>query len=217
MAATHPKAVLPALFPTGVTTSEGDPAAMPTDLFPEEQALVAQAHENRRKDFAAGRACARRALERLGVAPASLPSGPRGYPAWPDGLIGSVAHTHGYCGAAVAFQRDFRSLGLDIERIDRLKEPMWRRICTPDEVLWLESTPDNRRLTWAALLFSAKECFYKWQYPLSHVYLGFRQVTLRVDVESSTFRVERCPLAEVEKVEGRWTVRGNHVFTGIAL
>ncbi len=57
----------------------------------EELALVADAATSRREEFAAGRACARRALQRLGVESGPLLVGENREPLWPEGVVGSPA------------------------------------------------------------------------------------------------------------------------------
>src|ERR1700761_3617241 len=71
-------------------------------LFPDEEALLGRAVEKRRREFAAGRGCARRALAALGLPPAPLLPGEGGAPRWPDGVVGSITHCAGYAAAAVA-------------------------------------------------------------------------------------------------------------------
>ena len=50
-------------------------AADPSGLWPEERAAIALAMPGRRREFAAGRVLARRALERLGIGDVALPVG----------------------------------------------------------------------------------------------------------------------------------------------
>ena len=73
-----------------------------TMLFPEEERLITRAVEKRRKEFTTARLCARKAMERLGVAPVPVLSGLRGEPLWPQGVIGSITHCAGYRAAALA-------------------------------------------------------------------------------------------------------------------
>lgn len=58
-----------------------------------------------RCEFVTGRACARRALARLGVEPVPVPSGDRGEPFWPDGIVGSITHCDEYRACAAARRR----------------------------------------------------------------------------------------------------------------
>ncbi len=65
------------------------------DLFPEEQAYIAEAVEKRQVEFSTARVLARRALYELGVSPQSLCPNDDRSPRWPAGIIGSITHTDG--------------------------------------------------------------------------------------------------------------------------
>jgi 4'-phosphopantetheinyl transferase EntD len=73
-----------------------------TALFPEEEAMVARAVGKRRREFSTARACARDALVELGEPPQAIPTGPKGEPLWPPGVVGSITHCDGYRACAVA-------------------------------------------------------------------------------------------------------------------
>lgn len=91
------------LLPGSVVAVEAYGAEAAVDdapLYPEERAVVARAVAKRRREFTAVRVCARRAMEKLGVAAPVLP-GTRGAPGWPEGLLGSMTHCTGYCAAAL--------------------------------------------------------------------------------------------------------------------
>src|SRR5690349_17676802 len=64
-----------------------------------EAALVARGADKRRREFAGGRACARRALAALDAPSAALLVAAERAPAWPAGWVGSITHAAGYCGA----------------------------------------------------------------------------------------------------------------------
>ena len=61
-------------------------------LFPAEEAVIADAVDRRRREFATARACARAALAKLGVPAAPIVPGSRGAPQWPPGVVGSITH-----------------------------------------------------------------------------------------------------------------------------
>ncbi|MXM68985.1 hypothetical protein GR925_37740 [Streptomyces sp. HUCO-GS316] len=74
--------------------------------------LAPGAVDGRPREFATGRACARRALEALGVAePGPVLREPGGAPWWPPGVRGSITHCPGYRAAAVADADDALALG----------------------------------------------------------------------------------------------------------
>ncbi|MGV9253466.1 4'-phosphopantetheinyl transferase family protein [Streptomyces sp. NPDC003697] len=209
--------------------SYGDDDSAQEALCPEELALVAKAVDKRRREFAAVRACARRAMEKLGVPPQPVLSGERGAPRWPEGLAGSMTHCDGYRAAALVRTADLASLGIDAEPHAAL----------PDGVLPSVSLPaEQRRLTqlaarrpdvhWDRLLFSAKESVYKAWFPLTGRWLDFLEADIEVDPESGShprgrFRAHLLvpgPLLGGRRLtafEGRWTVRQGLIVTAVAV
>lgn len=224
--------LLVGLFPPSVATEEGQVDDVQALLRPEEAAFVEGATLKRRQEFAAGRACAHRALERLGGGLAPILRGEDRGPVWPSGYVGSIAHTKGYCGAAVALLSDVIGLGLDIERCDRFGASILRRVCTPFERDWLENLDPASLPAMAALVFSAKEAFFKAQHPLTRAFVGFREAEIHV---SSTIEFQDgtdgfqgaftvAPLSpgaqrfvERHRVVCRYRFAGPYVATGVVL
>jgi 4'-phosphopantetheinyl transferase EntD len=62
-------------------------------------------------------------------------------------------------------------------------------ICTRGELAWLDTQPPPRRGLWAKQIFSAKEAFYKAQYPVTGSRLGFQDAYTRLIHEQSIFDV----------------------------
>lgn len=167
-----------ALFPPGVIVADlrepGDPAL----LLPEEAEHVQRAVEKRVREFAAGRVCARRALAELGVLAFAVKVGPGRQPLWPEGVVGSITHTAGYCAAAVALRQALRGLGLDSEIQGHVREELWPSICTAAETDWLRALAPAGQAVAAAAIFAAKEAFYKCQYPETREFLGFHDARI---------------------------------------
>src|SRR5436190_1333063 len=106
--------MLSKLLPGAVVVVEAIEDIPSAKLLPEEaDALGAHAVEKRRREFAAGRHCARRALTRLGYADIAVPKGEDGEPRWPNDIVGSITHCAGYCAAAVARSSQLASIGID--------------------------------------------------------------------------------------------------------
>jgi len=184
---------LDVLFPSGASVV-GEAlwmSADPPPIHPEEAAQVATAVAKRRAEFAWGRVCAGRALTRLGFGDFVLKNGKDRAPRWPDGVVGSISHAGavpgGLCGAVVARSRDFLTLGLDAEVADAVGPELWPRVTTPGERAWLQNQPTASRSSLAAVLFSAKECFYKARFPLCGEFLEFADVAVALDPAGSTF------------------------------
>jgi len=128
-------------------------------LHPEEEQLVADAAEKRRRDFALGRTCAHAALAQLAQRSGPLLRGQDGAPCWPAGLAGSITHTRGYAAALVARAADFSGLGVDAERIGGVTRDLWPRLFDADERNYLAQRSDADRA--ATILFCAKEACHK--------------------------------------------------------
>lgn len=212
---------LAALYPDGVVAAELQIPGDVSLLYPEEAAAVAKAIPQRRGEFAAGRLCARRALAALGLGDRPIPAGADRAPVWPAGVVGSITHTSGFTAAVVAARPRFASLGLDVEGEENLKRELWPRICTAPELTWLETVPDTSRAVAATLVFSAKEAFYKCQYPLTGMRLGFEDACLQptefADGGDVLIRASR-PLAigsgAKSEFPGRYRIRAGLVCVG---
>ena len=90
------------LFSAGCVAEEAVPQLHDAELFPEERACLAKAVEKRRAEFGTARVCARRALAQLGFPPMPLVPNKDRSPVWPQGVVGSITHTRGYCAVIVA-------------------------------------------------------------------------------------------------------------------
>ncbi len=201
-------APLAALFPPGVVAVELTSSVSADSLTPQERDVVRKSAPKRVLDFAAGRACARMALAELGIHDFSLLPGPHREPLWPPGMVGSITHTKGYTAAVVARGRELSSIGIDCEEISAVNEEVWRGICTPRElerIGGLEAAESQAR---AALVFAAKEAFYKLQYPLTGAWVGFEDVEIGVG-DGNTFNIipqRELPLRaeRLARVKGRY-------------
>ena len=168
-------AALAALFP-GVVAAELEGAAPIGLLTESELRAISHCAEKRIGDFTAGRLCARRALAEFGVHDYSLLSAPDRQPVWPAGLLGSITHTEGYSAAVVCRRGPLRSVGVDSETIASVHEELWPRILGARERACLGRLAAPARATVAALMFAAKEAFYKCQFALTAEWLEFEDV-----------------------------------------
>jgi len=216
---------LSALFPAGAVavemTAHGDPAG----LLPAEVPAVARAVAGRVREFAAGRRCARRALAEFGVGDVAIAAAADRQPVWPPGMAGSITHTAGLCAAVVAPTRRLAALGLDCEVVGHVSADIWDTICVADEASWIDSLSAAGRPAAVALLFSAKEAFYKCQYPLAEEWLDFHDLRITPETwgtDSGAFRVSALrPLAlsatNPAPWVGRYLFHDGYVSTGISL
>ncbi|AXI77346.1 4'-phosphopantetheinyl transferase family protein [Peterkaempfera bronchialis] len=193
-------------------------------LFPEERAAVARAVDKRRLEYTTARVCARRALSQLGLPPSPIPSGPRGEPLWPPGVVGSITHCEGYRGAVVGRSAEIATLGIDAEPHLPLPDGVLEAISLPDERTRLrELTASVPEVAWDRLLFSAKESVYKAWFPLAKRWLDFDDALITADPGSGTFSARLLvpgPVAQAAGVtgfSGRWLVRDGLVLTAIVV
>jgi 4'-phosphopantetheinyl transferase EntD len=213
--------VIKELLPPAVMAEEafGD---VPTELFPEEAALLSRAVDKRRREFTTVRACARAALARLGVAPAPILPGLRGAPGWPEGVVGSMTHCAGYRAAAVARGGGVWTIGIDAEPNETLPDGVLEVVSREEERAWLRGLmAADSAVHWDRLLFSAKESVYKAWFPLTGRWLGFEDATITVDPGKQTFAatllVTTPPAGgrPLTGFTGRWLSRDGLILTAI--
>ena len=167
---------LQGLYPAGAVVAALRGAGDLSILDPEEARCVARAVPARVAEFAAGRLCARLALAELGVVGFPLLAAPDRSPVWPLGVVGSISHTAGHCAVVAGSRTQFLGLGLDTELLAAVHAGLWSKLCTPPEHTRLGALPAAQRARAAALIFAAKEAFYKMQYPLTRERLDFDAV-----------------------------------------
>ena len=188
------------------------PAANLDELFPDERRYVETGSwaPARQREFAAARGCARRALRRLGVEPCALVPHADRSPRWPQGIVGSISHTRELCLVALARHGRLASLGVDVERVTAAGTDVEELVCTAAERRWLDAQAASQRERNIRLLFSAKESFYKCQYPLTRTFLDFQEIELAIDVGGGSFAVRNSDLAAAR---GRWIWLDDVVIT----
>ncbi|MFD5733324.1 4'-phosphopantetheinyl transferase [Streptomyces sioyaensis] len=201
------------LLPPGVEVEEAYGDLPDAPLHAGEAEVVARSPVARRLEFATVRHCARTALGRLGVPPASILRGAAGAPQWPSGVVGSMTHCPGYRAAVVARAGAFRSLGIDAEVHQPLPDGSLRMIASPAERRHLAELPRlGAEVHWDTLLFAVKESVYKAWYPLSGTVLDFADAEVVLDPENGRFSARLSASGPaVDGVgpvsfEGRWRV-----------
>jgi 4'-phosphopantetheinyl transferase EntD len=176
------------LVPASVSVSEGAIDGFADDLMACERRAIERAVPKRRREFAAGRACAREALAALGIRAFPILPGGRRQPLWLPEIVGSITHTDAYCAAAVARANEVAALGIDVERPVSLGRNLVPAVCGEAELRRCELGAP-RSFPCASLLFSIKESIFKAVYPLLGVELGFLDVVVEVDFRAGSFRV----------------------------
>lgn len=202
------------LVPATVVSVATGAELLETKLFAEELRALGPAVDRRRREFMTGRACAHRALQRLGLAPTPIGSGARGEPLWPAGVVGSITHCAGLRACAVARARDVRAVGIDAEVHAPLPAGILEAVASADERRALAEHEPG--VCWDRVLFSAKEAVFKAWYPLTGRALGFEDADLRIDPRSGTFRAGLpADDAAPATLRGRWRVSDGLVATAV--
>ncbi|MEY2932175.1 MAG: hypothetical protein RL033_2924 [Pseudomonadota bacterium] len=208
--------------------AELDPRSVPASagLFTEEAHAVANAVESRRQQYTAGRLLARQAWRELGVAPVPLLNDEQRVPRWPEGIVGSITHTHGWCAAVVARTEQVSALGVDVEAATPLDVDLWERICRPEERALLFAQPERAAGLLAKATFSAKESIYKALYPRVRVFLDFQAMHITLEPHAAagssrwqaTLQVPWGPFVAGQRFGSGWlSIDADWILTAIAL
>jgi 4'-phosphopantetheinyl transferase EntD len=187
------------------------------DLLSGELKLVARAGESRQSEFSTGRVLARQLLQNLNVTDFELLRDDDRVPRWPAGIVGSISHTKDLCVVAVAYERDFRRLGVDVEPDAPVSAGIERRVCTPSEISWLDEGPLADRRHRCRMIFSVKEAVYKAFYPELREFWGFQDVGVILDLTEQRFVATLPASAGLARVEGRLLRRAGWIIAGVAV
>jgi len=209
------------LFPDCVVTECCRIEEKEYELYPEERLSIQNAVAKRQWEFGAGRFFARKALSKLGINNYPICKGAGGLPVWPDGIIGVISHSHNWCAVAVAKKDDLRSIGLDIETIDRVSMQIAKKVLTPVEMEWVYACDEEaqKRL---ALIFSAKETVFKCITPVYGKWLRFYDMVITHDTRNQSFGVKLNEKISLEipncsSLIGRYLMHEGNVITGLVL
>jgi 4'-phosphopantetheinyl transferase EntD len=223
--ASLPEAPLAGLFPGAVVVRERRIPGDAADLLPSEAVFVKNARPKRINEFAAGRWCARSALAQFGMPDVALHPALDRQPSWPPDYVGSITHTTGFCAAAVAKRSQIQAIGLDSEVVGAPSADIWATICRDEELAWVTSLPETARPAAVTLLFSAKEAFYKCQYPLVGEWLDFHDLAVQVrdfGRAMGAFAVRACRDLQFRRrvdlpIDGRYLFHEEFVSAGIVV
>lgn len=210
--------LLATLLPECVAVAEQH-GSLAGSLLPEEQEALGRAVARRQIEFAAGRRCAREALHQLGIPPYPILRGIQREPLWPDGVVGSITHCEGFCGAVASFADQISAIGIDAEPDEPLPDGLLPMIARIEEIEKLHSHPACRRCNPDRLLFSAKESTYKAWYPLTKTWLAFDAVRIEFLPDAESFDVVLVgpvpPILSGLKFYGRYLARKGLILTTV--
>jgi len=167
---------LGSLLPTGIQFAVGPIPEESRFRFQAEADRMRSAGDYRKREFVAGRDCARAALVLIGFTEAPIPADEDGVPVWPEGALAAISHSRGYCAAVAGRRADYRILGLDLEKTNRLSHSAIKRVVHPNEQSYVQD--DQKKAT---LIFCAKEAFFKAQFPVWQTHGNFHDLELAVE------------------------------------
>jgi len=205
-------AVLSKLFPAYVHLACMRVQDAPPDVLDAERSLIKKAVEKRRREFSAGRYCARQALKALGFEDTPIMHDQNGAPLWPQGIVGSITHSTTHAAAAVAQDSRLHGLGIDMETVSRVSPAITNKILTAPELATLQCHPDpaeQQRLL--ALLFSAKESIYKCLHPLLQCRISFEDAHIECGPDPNSITIIMCPRIQ-SALPGAEHLRGSYCY-----
>lgn len=165
---------LASLFPECVRVSCMRIQDAPDHIEDAELPCIKKAVQKRRREFSAGRCCAREALRQLGCDAGPIVQDHNGAPAWPRDVVGAITHSSSYAAAAVARTEHLRGIGIDLETVSRVSTMIAAKILTgPEQTRMQNETDPLERQRLLALIFSAKEAVYKCLHPIAQCRIGF--------------------------------------------
>jgi 4'-phosphopantetheinyl transferase EntD len=180
---------------------------------------LAKAVYGRREEYVAGRACAKAAMEVLGVT-GDIAFGEDRKPVWPHGIVGSITHSKKFVVASIGLADEFQSIGIDCEVVmTKAKfDSLSNHLATSDDLKLFNGANDDITAT---IIFSAKEALFKLINPLCHKFFGFDHATVKV-IGDDFFEIElHSKLAEVSKFNsiyrGCYKVLNNQIVTSLIL
>lgn len=130
----------------------------------------------------------------------TIARGPHGNPIWPTGWRGSISHKSGHVAVAVVPANANVSLGIDLERGDRVGAHLAAKICSKQEIELLKSVSDKLRDSQNAsgdadghgllgAVFSLKEALFKAHFPIGEKFFYFHDAeisSLEFDLQSGS-------------------------------
>lgn len=212
--------ILQSLLPAGVLSAEVDPRTLGPEALPaEEDALIARAVDQRRREFTAGRTLARSLLRPLGH-DRPLGAVADGRPDWPAGIVGSIAHCRSLAAVAVARSASYVGIGIDVEPDAPLSNRVVGKIVVEGERAWVQAWSGGVGAA-ALRVFCAKEAVFKAVYPLALKYFDFADVVLTPSADGEGFfarlEVDELPFPRGTVIGGRWRAHDGHFAAAVVI
>jgi len=152
------------------------------ELYPQERLDLGRVSKHRCHEYSSGRRVAHKVLSIAIGESLHVPTEER-RPVWPKGWVGSISHTKNKAAAILSRESDHAGIGIDLALQNSVTGRIAERITTRSERT--QSTADL-----STRIFSAKEAVYKAVNPLSHEFLGMRDVEIEFDNTGRQFRAK---------------------------
>ncbi|MBL4607753.1 MAG: 4'-phosphopantetheinyl transferase superfamily protein [Pseudomonadales bacterium] len=217
------------LFPPSVKMMVATPDIWQRQVQSAEEAAVRTAVKKRKREYRAGRHCAAAVLAQLGVVDFPLLNDSKRAPQWPQNIVGSLTHCDNFCCAVASSDPKIYSLGVDAEPLKPLPKETTPLICSENELSHLLAN-NLKENYWSAVIFSAKEAFYKAYFPLCREYLDFSQANIEFHPNKKTsgdqtqgeFVIQLLTpphpaLYNHTTFTGRFVITSSHILTAITL
>ena len=176
--------------------------------------LIFSAGVKRQREFLCGRHYAHQILDSMGYGGVVISKNEKGCPVWPGGITGSISHTNDYCVVVIADGESHNSVGIDLEESGRMKQSLWGRLFTKSEISQLESIDQPiEQMRQAAIMFSAKEAFYKYDYPLHRRQYDFTDVEVTLAGVPHQLRLNITGPGQPTELTGYFVSGLTHVMT----
>ena len=153
--------------------------ALQGTVHPTEWQDVATAAAPRQREFIAGRLLATALAKSLSLAAKPVRRADDRSPIWPADRQGSLSHCKELCAGVIGTPDAIQSAGIDVEVLGRVQPKLWPTLFTERECDYLNTVDPAVVAIEATTFFSAKEAFYKCQFPLTRDWVGFQDVELQ--------------------------------------
>lgn len=195
-----------------------------TEIHPKELEIAAQFKASKRRDeFITARRCAQMAMQKAKLPGLPVLRSPNRSPQWPFSIVGSISHGAGYAAAILCRQGSgLVGIGIDMENLNReIKSNICRQVLTEFEIQkWLKGREEvNRDIK---IIFSLKEAIYKCFFPISEIYLGFKDAEID-EITDIGFkaRLLKSPINKdlplPLKIQGTLTIKNSVVLSAVRI
>lgn len=165
-----------------------------TDCFQEDLTYCEKFNDGRRKEFLTGRSLVYQLMEKFKKSKEHIQIGSKKEPVFTLPFVASISHSKGFVIACANNQSI--PIGIDTEHVNRVTENLYSKLFSSNEIELMASSDLS-----ADVLFSAKEAFYKMQYPISQSYLDFLDVELIWEKDYLTPKYIKQDVLKVENTK----------------